>query len=372
MSTFRRSCLKVAGPLTLALAAAVLPQASASAQSAREQQPSPNGKVLFQSTQGSDTFVNEIYTMESDGKRQVRLTYNEFDDTFPLWSPQGDRIAFLTDRGEGYDIYLMNPDGTGERRLRDAANGGPLLTDNMEWSPDGKRLLYAVGGKIYAAEVIAPDGSYSNAPVQDLSASAPVYAFDNNATWSPDGSRVAFISNGCSGCLPDLFVINADGTGRTQLTTTPQAEFTPRWSAAGLIAYGSFRSGPSNIYVMNADGTGDHALTVAVADASSPAWSPDGTRIVFQSEGPATAPRRGLYTANADGSGLMFLTDQCNSGRVIWSPDGTKLVGHASNDANWIDVMTVDAGAANRHATNLTKTRKADEFAYSWQQLPTP
>ena len=371
MSTFRKSCLKVAGPLALALAAAVLPQASASAQSAREQQPS-GGKILFQSTQGSDTFVNEIYAMESDGKRQTRLTNNEFDDTFPLWSPQGDRIAFLTDRGAGYDIYLMNPDGTGERALRDANSGGPLLTDNMEWSPDGKRLMYAVGGKVYVVEVIAPDGSDSNAPVEDLSASAPAYAFNNNATWSPDGSKIAFISYGCSGCFPDLFVMNNDGTGRAQLTTTPQAEFTPRWSAAGLIAYGSFRSGQSNVYVINADGTGDHALTGAVAEASGPAWSPDGTRIAFQSAGPAAAPRRGLYAANADGSGLTFLTDEANQSRVLWSPDGTRLVAHTSNDANWIDVITFNAGSTSRHATNLTKTRKADEFAYSWVQPPTP
>jgi len=371
MSIFRTSCLKLAGPLALALAAAVLPHASASAQSVREQQPS-NGKMLFQSTQGSDTFVNEIYTMEADGKRQTRLTNNEFDDTSPLWSPQGDRIAFLTNRGAGYDIYLMNPDGTGERALRDAAHGGPLLTDNIEWSPDGKRLLYAVGGKVYVVEVIAPDGSYSNAPVQDLSATAPAYAFDNNATFSPDGSKVAFISYGCSGCFPDLFVMNVDGTGRTQLTTTPEAEFTPRWSAAGLIAYGSFRSGPSNIYVMNADGTGDHVLTGAVADASGPAWSPDGARIAFQSEGPAAAPRRGLYTANADGTGLTFLTDEAGAGRVLWSPDGTRLAGHASNDANFIDVVTFDAASTSRRATDLTKTRKADEFAYSWVRPATP
>lgn len=369
-----KACLKFAGSLALALTAAALPAARTSAQSAREQQPSPNGRILFQSTQGSDNYVNEIYTMDADGKRQVRLTYNEVDDASPVWSPQGDRIAFLSFRNEsGYDIYLMNPDGSGERPLRDADHGGPLLTNNIEWSPDGTKLMYAVGGKISVVEVIAPDGSYSTAPVQNLSASAPDYAFDNNATWSPDGSSVAFISNGCSGCFPDLFTINADGTGRAQLTTTFDAEFAPAWTPAGRIAYGSFRGGSSNTYVINADGTGDQVLADSVAEAHGPVWSPDGTRVLFGSSGPASSPRPGLYTMNVDGTGLTFLTDEADGGgKCLWSPDGTKIVAHAVNDANWIDVITFDADGANRHVTNMTKTRKADEFAWSWQRLPTP
>lgn len=369
-----KACLKFAGSMALAFTVAVsLPTGSTSAQTNRKQQPSTNGKILFQSTQGSDGYVNEIYSMEADGKRQVRLTNNEVDDTSPTWSPQGDRIAFLTDRGAGYEIYLMNPDGSGERPLRDADHGGPLLTDNIEWSPDGTRIMYAVGGKIYVVEVTAPGGGDSTAPAENLSASAPSYAYDNNATWSPDSSKLAFISNGCSGCFPDLFTINADGTGRTQLTATSEPEFAPRWSPlGGQIAYGSYRSGSSNIYVIKADGTGDHLLTSEVSEAGSASWSPDGTRIAFSSAGPIVSPRSGLYVVNADGTGLTYLTNEASAGRVLWSPDGTRIVAHSSNDANWIDVISFDATTASRHVTNLTKTRKADEFAYSWQRLTTP
>ncbi|HEV2801091.1 MAG TPA: hypothetical protein VGW12_11370 [Pyrinomonadaceae bacterium] len=365
MTNFRKLCLKYAPAIALILIASAPARTSAQS-AAAHQTPSPNGKILFQSTQGSDTYVNEIYTMEADGKRQTRLTYNEFDDTHPLWSPQGNRIAFLADRGAGYDIYLMNPDGSGERPVRDAAHGGPLATDNIEWSPDGTKLLYAVGGKIYVVEVD------TDAPVQNLSASAPVYAYDNKATWSPDGSKLAFISYGCAGCFPDLFTMNADGTNRAQLTTTPQAEFEPAWSPNGnQIAYGSFRlNGFSNVFVMNADGTNDHLLNSEVFDAASPVWSPDGTRIAIGSSGPAAAQRRGLYTVSANGSNLTFLTDEANGGRVIWSPDGTRIVTHATI-ANWVDVVGLDSDGSARHVSNMTKTRKADEFAYSWQRLPT-
>ena len=370
MNNLRTACLKFAGPLALALAAVALPAAGSSAQTARAPQPSTGGKILFQSTQGSDTFVNEIYTMDGDGKRQTRLTYNEFDDTTPVWSPDGSKVAFLSERGAGYDIYLMNADGTGEHALRDAAHGGPLNTVNLQWSPDGTKIIYSDGGKIYVVEAVAPGGGDSTAPVQNLSASAPSYAYDVNPAWSPDGSQIAFVTYGCLSCsTPDLFTMNADGTGRTQLTTTSEAEYDPVWSPmGGSIAYGSLRGGGRNVYVINANGTGDHLLTAGVSDADSHAWSPDGSRVAFNSTGPVGIPRRGVYAINADGTGLTFLAEQGDTSYpILWSPDGTRLVTHISNDTNSIDVIAFAADGSSRHATNLTKTKKADEFAYSWR-----
>lgn len=370
MIKFRKACLRFAGPIALTLAAFI----PTTAQTARaQQQSSPNGKIAYQSTQGSDFYVNEIYTMDGDGKHQVRLTYNEFDDASPVFSPRGDLIAFLTDRGAGYDIYLIKPDGTGERPLRDAAHGGPLATDNLQWSPDGTRILYAVGGKMTVVQVLASDGSYSDAPVQNLSESAPDFAFDNNPAWSPDGSKVAFISRNCDFCIPDVFVVNADGSGRAQLTTNPEAEFGVTWTPDGRVAYGSWRVFPTNSYVINTDGTNEQPLTNAVSNTINPVWSPDGTRVVFGSDGPAAAPRGGLYVMNADGSGLKFLTDEANGGgKTFWSPDGTRIVAHLVNDVNWIDVISFPSDGSRRQVTNLTKTRKADEYAASWQRMPTP
>jgi TolB protein len=370
MNTFRKAVLKFAGMLALALAAAAV-SPGALAQNERKL-PSPNGKILFQSTQGSDNFVNEIYTMDEDGKHQVRLTYNEFDDASPVWSPQGDRIAFISRRSDaGYEIYLMNPDGTGERKLRDANQGGPLITNNIQWSPDGRRIMYNVGGKISVVEVTAPDGTFSNAPVQNLSA-ATDFPYDSDAVWSNDGSQIAFVSMSCPACFSDLYVINLDGTGRKQLTTTTDAESGPTWTPTGRIAYSSFRGGGVNTYMIKADGTEDQLLTGAVQDASNPVWSPDGSRLLFTSSGPAAAPRRGIYSMNADGSGLTFLTDEANGGgKVFWAPDGSKVIAHTVNGANCIDVIAIDVNNAKNRVTNLTKTRKADEFAWSWQRVQT-
>lgn len=377
MTNFRKACMRFAGSLALILtAAAALPPALSRAQNSPAQRPpSLKSRILFQSTQGSEGWVNEIYTMDEDGKHQVRLTYNDVDDASPIWSPQGDRIAFLSFRNDlGYDIYLMNPDGSGERPLRDAEHGGPLLTNNIQWSPDGKKIMFAVGGKISVVEVIAADGSYSTAPVENLSANAPDYAYDSAPRWSPDGSMIAFTSKGCAECFPDIFVINADGTGRTQVTNTPNVEYDPRWTPTGRIAYGVFLDDMStNTYVSNPDGTGEQPLTDVVPQALNPVWSPDGTRVIFGSAGPAGSTLGGIYTMNVDGTGLTFLTGEANGGGLwLWSPDGNSIVAHIINDLNAIDVICFNANGTNRRVVNMTKTRKADEYAWSWQRLPTP
>src|SRR5919206_2741700 len=122
----RKTSARWLAVLTLA-ASAALPLWRASAQSAPAKASSPNGKIVFQSTQGGDGFTSDIYVMDADGKHQTRLTDNTTaDDASPLWSPSGGQIAFFSNRGGDYEIYLMGADGANQRPLRSAANGGPV------------------------------------------------------------------------------------------------------------------------------------------------------------------------------------------------------------------------------------------------------
>jgi Tol biopolymer transport system component len=371
MSPFPASCLRTFSLVALfTLAAAALPAARPSAQTAAAQQPpSPNGKIVFQSDQAGDPGVYEIYTMGAEGRRETRLTNNvAADDVNALWSPQGDQIAFASNRrGTGYEIFLMNADGSNQRPLR--ADG--VHTFEFVWSPDGTRLAYAFGdGNVYVIEAVAPTGGDSTAAPVNVSTGKIVNSTDIEADWSPDGGKLV-VRNAqlCGGCS-DLYTVNADGTGRTQLTSAPGFETSPRWSpGGGLIAYEAFRGIDRNLYVLDAAGAGAEVkISGDLGVFGAPAWSPDGSRLAFVS-----LIGLGVHVVNADGSNPTLLNgDEGTKLNLFWSPDGSRVAFTNSSGVGFTDVFVVNADGTSRRPLNYTKTRRADETARSWQRVATP
>ena len=342
----------------LSLAALAPAGADAQTSAAPSKPESPNGKIVFQSTQGGDGFTNDIYVMDADGKRQTRLTDSPNDDSAPVWSPQGDKIAFVSDRRGAFEIFLMNADGSNQRPLR---NDGPVVGFDFVWSPDGTRLAYPSGGDIYVVEVAATGGVDSTAAPLNISTGKPAGSLDLEPSWAPGGGRLVIRNaTNCPGCS-DLYTLNADGTDRVQITSAVGAEANPRWSPVGQqIAYEYLNNG-RDLYVVNADGTGAVKVSGEVGSQGPAAWSPDGTHVAFVS-GVGT----NVYAAGADGSGLTQLSDLPASGTVFWSPDGAKVAFHNAGASYDIYVVNADGG---RRATNYTRTRRDDEFASSWQTV---
>ncbi len=199
----------------------------------------------------------EIYVMNVNGTNLIRLSSDiRSMDEAPAWSPDGTRIAFASWRDRHADgtgnleIYVMNANGTGQRRL-------------------------------------------TNSP-----------GIDNSPCWSPDGTRIAF-SSYRSGNM-EIYVMNADGTGVTNLSNNPAGDYDPDWSPSGAnISFTSNRSGKPEVYTMNANGTGQRQLTNYPTEVGGADWSPDGSKIVFHRFGAGLAPdpNEGLYTMNPDGTG---------------------------------------------------------------------
>jgi TolB protein len=358
MSIPRQVSSRLLAALAAACLVATLPLTSASAQTAPSKAQSPNGKIVFQSTQGSNGFINDIYVMDADGKHQTRLTDDSADDTNALWSPQGDKIAFLsTRRNYGYEIHLMNADGSNQRPLRDASPVAPF--GGFEWSPDGTRLAYSDGSNLY---VIAVEGTD---PAVNVSVNKAAGTSDREFGWSPNGGQLVVRNfTSCGGCS-DLYVVNAfDGGGRYQLSTGPDFDQSPHWSPAGdLVAYEGERNG-RGIYVTRADGTGTETkVSGAVGAWGSAVWSPDGSHLAFVSTSGL------VHVVKPDGTGPVAVSaEQVTGGNLFWSPDGSKVAFHIANADGGVDIFVVNADGSRR-ATNYTKTRRADEFAYSWQKI---
>jgi Tol biopolymer transport system component len=188
-----------------------------------------------------------------------------------------------------------------------------------EPSPAG-RLVVTHEDDLYVVEA---DGSGRRPLVE-----APGTQFD--ADWSPDGTRVAYRDARKGLSVDDeIYVARVDGSGGANLTRNPAGDWSPAWSPDGeSIAFASDREGELRIFVMAADGSGVRRVTEIWGEY--PAWSPDGEHLAFASyaggTGPTGDPNYDLFVVNADGSGLRRLTESpAYDMYPTWSPDGRRI-----------------------------------------------
>ena len=185
-------------------------------------------------------------------------------------------------------------------------------------------------------------------------------AWDRDPSWSPDGTKIAFASDRDGN--EDIYVMNADGTSQTRLTNNPASDGDHAWSPDGSkIAFESDRDGNREIYVMNADGTGKTNLTNSPASDGAPAWSPDGSKIAFFSYRDGNPE---IYVMNADGTGQTRLTDNpALDTDPAWSPDGSQIAFWSFQNGDW-EIYVISADGTGQ--TNLTNNPGWDgDYAWS-------
>jgi Tol biopolymer transport system component len=211
----------------------------------------------------------DVWVMNADGSGQTNLTTeNTGADVNAAWSPDGTEIVldsnYNTDTGFS-EIQVMSAGGT---FLRQLTHNGPEFDNFGQFSPDGTRIAWThdptgEDPAIYTMDSI--DGSNIEKITPDwLKAGLP--------DWSPDGKRILFVDNFCGPCpASDIWVINVDGGNLTRLTNTPsEHEFRPGWSPDGRkITFTSVplteehpdADLPADIYVMHANGRGRTNIT---------------------------------------------------------------------------------------------------------------
>ena len=312
--------------------------ASNDAEDAEAQAPD-EGRIAFDSNRDGNW---EIYVMNADGSGQTNLTNNPARDGHLQWSPDGRRIAFESDRDGNDEIYVMNADGSGVTNL----TNNPGDDWSPSWSPDGRRIAFRSdrdgNDEIY---VMNADGAGQPWRADSWEEFSLIYN-----SWSPDGRRIASWEPATADGFLELYVMNADGTGQTWLTTQIRkiwfSDQQPSWSPDGRrIAFDSQHSlddEDPEIYVINADGSGQTRLTNNPANDWSPSWSPDGRRIAFSSDRDGNGE---IYVMNADGSGVTNLTNNpAYDSSPSYRPAPPDDHGDSFSDATRIDINTSHLG----------------------------
>jgi len=241
---------------------------------------------------------NDIYVVRDDGWNAQRLTTDEADNLRPSWSPDGQWIAFDSDREGMREVYVMRRDGSEIRKLTSSSfvddEGFDRANDSPAWSPDGQWIAF--GDADDEIHIIAPDGSQESVITEN--------ALDPNSLfWSPDGQWIAFEQGYGRG----IFVVPKHGVSvQSYMRWFPHSiedGSNGSWSPDGQwIAFERRGQGYNqvDIYIARPDGTDETRLTQTPEWAHDPCWSPDGQWMAF-------GCNEGICAMRADGTGRMVL-----------------------------------------------------------------
>lgn len=316
--------------------------------------PAPGGRIAFVSTRDGNA---EIYVINGDGSGLRRLTNDPAGDGGPNWSPDGSRIAFVSNRSGESAIYVMNADGSGVVRL--TSNSG-----EPKWSPDGTRIAFTSFDKKSEVHIVNADGSGLRTLTSE--------GLENfGPDWSPDGSRIAFVQ--ATEFRKQVMLINVDGSGLMPLTPNPNSDHeSAQWSRDGSkVAITGFQDAPSGLEIVSSDGNG--VVTFSVGGSSSavdPAWASDG-RLAYSNAPYYEEPDDNdhypedfeIYVVSADQGSVVRLTTNTGYDNLdpAWSPDGRK-VAFVRTRAEGSDIYTM-----NPDGTGLTRltTHAARDPAWS-------
>ena len=267
----------------------------------------PPTRIVFESDRDGNS---DIYALNPDGTEVTRLTTSESVDTRPSLSLDGTRIAWQS----ANQIWLMNRNGTNKQALTSlGTNAAPAF------SPDGTKIAFESNRSgDFEIWVMNADGTgqtnLTNTPLVD----------DVSATWSPDGTKLAFDSNRTAN--RDIFTMNADGSGQVNRTpASPSLDTDPDWSPdGGKLLFVSSRSGVTSVWTMNVDGSDPVDVTHSGNFDADPAWSPDGSNIVFTRETTGGLTFN-LWTARADGTAQLPITFADSTQRNSFADWGSRV-----------------------------------------------
>jgi len=373
----------------------ILPPAFGAGETEPEPADTASGTISFASLAPRrwDLYQTEIGGATARITRTTQLDYNA------AFSPDGTKLAFVSDRDGNVELYSMNVDGTGVHRL----TTNQAMDDHPSWSPDGRRIAFCSTRKP-AAPGHAWNGIYvmdaDGANVHRISRDDAVA--DYSPAWSPRNDLIAFASG--RDRARDVYVMKPDGTGRRQvardggwpafvdggraivfhrrgaqnewdlwrvaLTENAEPELLtgkasmPRATADGTKLVAVTYRGPVQHVALIDPKTGDASEVVA---GDIPLWnptiSPDGRSVIYHRETPGQARPNAEWWGAPPGTKLKLL--RLDGSFPAFSPDASRVAFVGENFAT-VDVMKVDGSAR----TTIFKGSPRSLFALSWSRDP--
>jgi TolB protein len=278
-----------------------------------------NGRIAFSQWDllpgGNLSGHSNVYTINPDGTGLRQLTHVAAHQAAgaPDWSPGGGKIVYESNQTGGYQIWVMNSDGSGQRRVADDPGFADL---EPAWSPDGARILFSRCDD-HLGFILTCDLEVMNAAGGSMHRLAGGHWTYVRGQYSPDGRRI---------------VVGAD--------------------RGGFL---------SALWVMRADGTGLHRITRPSLEAAWPGWSPDGRRIVFTDN--CCQGGSNIWTVRPDGAGLRELTHfrpPLQVGFASYSPDGRRIVLLSAKCCQFFSVMNADGSGLRTVRTGVPNTFLTD------------
>jgi Tol biopolymer transport system component len=301
----------------------------------------------------------DIFVGDTDGKLILQLTRDQGNDTCPVYSPDGSRLVFCSNRNGKDQLFMMDSTGSDQRLLTDQVSGCLCNPDRpLTWSPDSKWIAFAVQNdpanqtQLVDLYIVRSDGS----KVTNLTNSPGYYG---GFTWDPDSKTILYM---VARENPNIYRVNVNNKKVETLLANPIDAIPAGFSPSGDLLIWDGRNGTISSITLSKNGTEIRQLTSGPGYDKYPAWSRDGQKILFmRREGDSND----VVLMNADGSGQVNLT--AGSGVAnYWptiSPDGQKIIYITNSQDQWKTMVTNADGSGKIDVT--------DEFGVvgwiSWQ-----
>ena len=296
----------------------------------------------------------DIAIVQTDGTLvTTTLAHPEADDFGPVWSPNRQSIAFLSDRHGNVELYVARADGGTVLRLTDTS----VAESQPTWAPNSDRLAYTspdVDGKPQIYWLRLSDLIPHRLQFRSESEADPA--------WSPTGVWIAFVSLDADGRSLGLSLRNPDGVD--ELSISESRDRNPTWSPDGKkLAFVRERDGDQNIYVLDVDERGPvgqpRQATTHPGRDFSPQWSPNGKRIAFLSD---RGESLDILTVSDRGEDLLELTRSpaITEVAVRWGSDG-RIVFEAELGGR-SELFIMDADGSQQQLTSGTSPRSQPDW----------